>query len=107
MLYRIDPVKNLDEADKFLRQAVGTNAYNPDTAYYAAVIALANKRPIEAKALLERSHEDYRSLDDEGRGQSIARTIEQEIGFRAGRQVLEMPGPIVIPTSNKIVAVKQ
>ena len=38
-----------------MRQAVSTNAYNPDTAYYAAVVALANKRPIEAKALLERA----------------------------------------------------
>jgi tetratricopeptide (TPR) repeat protein len=55
VLYRIDPVKNLDDADKSLRQAVSTRTFNPDTAYYAAVVALANKRPIEAKALLEQA----------------------------------------------------
>jgi tetratricopeptide (TPR) repeat protein len=55
VLYRIDPVKNLDDADKLLRQAIGTNVYNPDTAYYAAVVALANKRPEEAKRLLTRA----------------------------------------------------
>jgi Tfp pilus assembly protein PilF len=52
VLYRIDSTKNLDDADKLLRQAVGTNAYNPDTLYYAAVVAEANKRPEEAKRLL-------------------------------------------------------
>ncbi len=55
VLYRIDPVKNLDDADKLLRQSIGTNVYNPDTAYYAAVVALANKRPEEAKRLLNRA----------------------------------------------------
>ncbi|MCC6126549.1 MAG: tetratricopeptide repeat protein [Pirellulales bacterium] len=55
VLYRIDPVKNLDEADKQLRQAVGTNAYNPDTLYYAAVVGLANKRSEEAKRFLNQA----------------------------------------------------
>jgi tetratricopeptide (TPR) repeat protein len=55
VLYRIDPVKNLDDSDKLLRQAIGTNNYNPDTAYYAAVVGFANKRPLESKALLERA----------------------------------------------------
>ena len=53
VMYRIDAVKNLDDADKLLRQAVTTvSPPNPDTLYYASVVALANKRPEEAKRLL-------------------------------------------------------
>jgi Tfp pilus assembly protein PilF len=55
VLYRIDPVKNLEDADKLLRQAISTNNFNPDTAYYAAVVAVANKRPEEAKRILTRA----------------------------------------------------
>jgi tetratricopeptide (TPR) repeat protein len=53
--FKIAPEKNLDEADKLLGQAIKSNAYNTDTAFYAAAVAVASKRPEEAKALLNRA----------------------------------------------------
>jgi tetratricopeptide (TPR) repeat protein len=52
VLYRMDP-KNLDQADKIMRQVIGAGRFNPDTAYYAAVIFTAKERPEEAKGLLK------------------------------------------------------
>jgi tetratricopeptide (TPR) repeat protein len=57
VLFSTAPDKNLDDADKLLRQAISANPSNPnpDTLYYAAKIALANRRPEEAKAILNRA----------------------------------------------------
>ena len=55
VLYKMDPTKNLDQADKIMSQVVNGGTLNPDTAYYAAVIAAAKERPEEAKGLLKQA----------------------------------------------------
>jgi tetratricopeptide (TPR) repeat protein len=55
VLYKMDPVKNLDDADKLLRKAISTNSFNPDTLYYAARIALSNKHADDAKRFLSQA----------------------------------------------------
>ena len=79
VLYRIDPVKNLDDADKLLRQAISTNALQSRHRLLCRGGRTGQQTPERSQGPLGTSHEDYRSLDDEDRGQSVARTIEQEV----------------------------
>jgi tetratricopeptide (TPR) repeat protein len=55
VLFRMDPTKNLNQADKIMSQVINGGTFNPDTAYYAAVIAMQKERPEEAKGLLKQA----------------------------------------------------
>jgi cytochrome c-type biogenesis protein CcmH/NrfG len=74
----MNPIKNLEDADKVLRQALTTGPANPDTLYYAAVVAVANKHADDAKTLLKEAMKSTVPWTMKGKAKELLDQLNKE-----------------------------